>query len=121
MNGSASSVDTGTGSSSSASADNHDHGHNQHEFLDVPSREGSASPVLNGDSHFDSQGGRGGGGPGGGSSGGAGGSNSRITTGKSGRVIERLMSEVDRFLYSPCFFFFGFSWGWVLTFRGGIG
>ncbi|KAG0130973.1 hypothetical protein HOY82DRAFT_608655 [Tuber indicum] len=53
------------------------------EFLDVPSREDSVSPVPNGDSSCDAPG-----------SGGA--SLSRITTGKSGRVIERLMSDVDR-------------------------
>jgi len=60
----------------------------EHEFLDVPSREDSVSPVPNGDSNYDALG--------------PGGANlSRITTGKSGRVIERLMSDVDRFLASP--------------------
>lgn len=60
----------------------------EHEYLDVPSREDSASPVPNGDSNYDALG--------------SGGANlSRITTGKSGRVIERLMSDVDRFLTSP--------------------
>ncbi|RPB02357.1 hypothetical protein L873DRAFT_453908 [Choiromyces venosus 120613-1] len=55
----------------------------EHEFLDVPSREDSVSPVPNGDSNYDAPG--------------SGGANlSRITTGKSGRVIERLMSDVDR-------------------------
>lgn len=66
-----------------------------HEFLEVPSREDSTSPVPNGDSHLDSQG------SGVGSSGGNNNSLSRITTGKSGRVIEKLMSDVDRLSLPP--------------------